>query len=159
MLILRIIMVEATIRYIEGLQFVGEASSGHAIVVDGDAEVGGRDTGLRPSELLLIALGSCSAMGAVSILKKKQQDVSSFEVRLKGSKEDGWPKRVTDIEIEFTVTGNNISEEAVKRSLELSMDRYCTVKATLKTPAIINYSYKIIDEKKQRKAALKKKEK
>jgi len=68
-------MPEATVRYVDGLQFIGEASSGHAIVLDANKEIGGRDTGLRPAELLLIALGSCFAMGAVWILRKKHLEV------------------------------------------------------------------------------------
>lgn len=140
-------MIEAMVRYVDGLQFVGEASSGHAIIIDGDTVIGGKNTGLRPAELLLVALGSCSAMGAVSILKKKQQDIKGFEVRLKGHKEDTWPKRVKDIEVEFTVTGNNLSEEAVRRSLELSMEKYCTVKATLEGTPRISFNFKIVEEK------------
>lgn len=152
-------MAEAKIKYVDGLQFIGEASSGHAIVIDGDTEIGGEDKGLRPGELLLIALGSCAAMGAVSILKKKQQDISNFEVRLKGLKEDEWPKRIKDIKLEITITGNNLSEEAVRRSLELSFDKYCTVKATLQTPPVIHYTYEIIDVKKAGKNKTKNKEK
>lgn len=145
-------MPEARIRYVEGLQFIGEASSGHAIVLDAHEEIGGRDTGLRPAELLLIALGSCFSMGAVWILKKKQLDVKGFEVRLKGLKEEDWPKRMTDIEIEITVDGDNITEEAFKKSFELSMEKYCTVKATLQTPVNIRYSYKIIGDRGEAKS-------
>lgn len=138
--------MEAFVTYVEGLQFVGSASSGHAIVIDGDAAVGGGNTGLNPSELLLIALGSCSAMGAVSILKKKQQDVSGFEVRLRGDKAGEWPRQFTGISLEFTIKGNGLSAEAVRRSLELAIEKYCTVKATLAGSPEIAYDFKIIEE-------------
>lgn len=153
----KLVMTEVKIKYVDGLQFVGESSSGHAVVIDGDIEIGGNDTGPRPGELLLIALGSCAAMGAVSILKKKQQVITGFEVRLKGIKEDEWPKRIKDIEIELTITGDNLSEEAVRRSLELSFEKYCTVKATLQTPPSINYSYRIIQNKTASKKDVQKK--
>jgi putative redox protein len=139
-------MGKARIRYTEGMQFVGEADSGHAIVMDADAEVGGNDTGLRPTELLLIGTGGCSGMDVISILKKKRQDVTSLEIVVNGNKADSHPKKFTNIEIEFVVKGRNIAEEAVKRAVQLSMDKYCSVKATLEGTAGITYSYRIIQE-------------
>ena len=79
-------MSEAKITYVNGLQFVGEAKSGHAIVMDGDAEVGGRNTGLRPMELLLIGIGGCSGMDVASILNKKKQDLKGLEINVNGQK-------------------------------------------------------------------------
>jgi len=139
-------MVEARVIYTEGLQFVGQASSGHAIVIDGDAAHEGSDTGLRPTELLLIALGSCSGMGIVSILKKKKQDVSGLEIVVKGEKAESYPQKFTGITMEFMVRGHNLSEEAVKRSVELSMEKYCVVKATLEASPDMNFSVSILEE-------------
>ncbi|MBM4141953.1 MAG: OsmC family protein [Nitrospira sp.] len=139
-------MTHAIVTYIQGLQFAGEASSGHAIVMDGDPEVGGHDTGLRPMELLLVGLGGCSGMDVISILRKKKQDVTGLKINLKGQKAENHPKKFTDILIEFIVSGRNISEEAVKRAVELSMYKYCSVKATLEGTAKINFNYKIIQE-------------
>lgn len=139
-------MTHAIVTYVQGLQFVGEASSGHAIVMDGDSEVGGHDTGLRPMELLLVGLGGCSGMDVISILRKKKQEVTSLKINLKGQKAENYPKKFTDILIEFIVSGRNISEEAVKRAVELSMYKYCSVKATLEGTAKINFNYKIIQE-------------
>lgn len=138
-------MVEARVKYVDGLQFVGEASSGHAIIMDGDIEVGGKDTGLRPMELLLIGLGGCSGMDIVSILKKKKEDVTGLEINIKGEKAENYPKKFTDIAIEFVVKGRNISEEAVKKAVNLSMERYCSVKATLEGSAKISFSYRIVE--------------
>lgn len=139
-------MTHATVTYVQGLQFVGEASSGHAIVMDGDSEVGGHDTGLRPMELLIVGLGGCSGMDVISILRKKKQEVTSLKINLKGQKAENFPKKFTDIVIEFVVSGRNISEDAVKRAVELSMNKYCSVKATLEGSAKISFSYKIIQE-------------
>jgi putative redox protein len=139
-------MVEARVKYMEGLQFVGQASSGHAIVMDGDATHGGSNTGLRPTELLLIGLGGCSGMGIVSILRKKQQDVKGLEVMVRGEKEESYPQKFTDITMEFMVRGRNLSEEAVKRAVELSMEKYCAVKATLEGSPEMNFSFTILEE-------------
>ncbi|NCO84012.1 MAG: osmotically inducible protein OsmC [Nitrospirae bacterium CG_4_10_14_3_um_filter_44_29] len=139
-------MLEAKVTYVDGLQFVGEAASGHAIVMDGDGESGGRNTGARPMELLLIGLGGCSGMDVVSVLKKKKQEIRGFEVKIKGQKAENYPKKFTDIDIEFIVRGRNVSDDAVKRAVELSMEKYCSVKATLEGSAKITWSYKIIEE-------------
>ncbi|MDI6744481.1 MAG: OsmC family protein [Thermodesulfovibrionales bacterium] len=139
-------MSEAKITYVNGLQFVGEAASGHAIVMDGDAGVGGRNTGLRPMELLLIGIGGCSGMDVASILNKKKQDLKGLEINVKGQKAENYPKKFTDIDIEFIVRGKNVSDDAVKRAVELSMKKYCSVKATLEGSAKITWSWKIIEE-------------
>ena len=139
-------MIEAKATYVDGLQFVGEAASGHAIVMDGDKEVGGRNTGARPMELLLIGLGGCSGMDVVSILKKKKQEINGVEIKVKGEKAENYPKKFTDIDIEFIVRGRNVSDDAVKRAVELSMEKYCSVKATLEGSAKVTWSHKIIEE-------------
>ncbi|HDO23305.1 MAG TPA: osmotically inducible protein OsmC, partial [Nitrospirae bacterium] len=122
--------MQAKVILVNGMQFVGEASSGHAIVMDGDTEFGGADSGIRPSELLLVGLGGCSGMDVISILRKKRQDVRDFEIMIDGNKSDSHPKKFTDITLKYIVRGKNISEEAVKRAVELSMEKYCSVKAT-----------------------------
>ena len=139
-------MIEAKVTYVDGLQFVGEAASGHAIVMDGDKEVGGRNTGARPMELLLIGLGGCSGMDVVSILKKKKQEINGVEIKVKGEKAENYPKKFTDMDIEFIVRGRNVSDDAVKRAVELSMEKYCSVKATLEGSAKVTWSHKIIEE-------------
>jgi putative redox protein len=139
-------MQQAKVKYVDGLQFVGEASSGHAIVMDGEPEFGGNNTAVRPTELLLIGLGGCTGMDVISILKKKRQDVRGLDINVSGEKAQEYPKRFTDIGIEFVVTGRNISEEAVKRAIGLSMERYCSVKATIEGSAKIHFTYRIVEE-------------
>ncbi len=138
-------MPKAKVLFTEGLQFVGQADSGHAIVMDGDAEVGGHNTGLRPMELLLIGVGGCSGMDIVSILKKKKENLSGLEINVNGNKAKDYPQKYTDIDIEFIVKGKGLSDEAVKRAVQLSMDKYCSVKATLEGSAKISFTYKIIE--------------
>jgi putative redox protein len=139
-------MSKAKVTYVNGMQFVGEADSGHAIVMDGPPEVGGKNTGLRPMELLLIGLGGCSGMDIVSILKKKKQNISGLEITVNGNKAESYPQKFDGINIEFVIKGKNISEEAVKRAVQLSMDKYCSVKATLEGSAKISYLYKLIED-------------
>lgn len=139
-------MLKARIHHVEGLQFVGTSSSGHALVMDGDPAVGGQNSGPRPMELLLLGIGGCSGMDVISILKKKKQDVTGIEIAVKGEKAEDYPKKFTDITLEFAVRGRNISEEAVKRAVELSMNKYCSVKATLEGTAKVKFSYTIIQE-------------
>jgi putative redox protein len=141
-----VFMLKAKVTYVDGLQFVGEASSKHAIVMDGDPSAGGHNTGPRPMDLLLIGAGGCSGMDVISILKKKKQDVTGLEIKVKGEKAEAYPRKFTEISLEFIVKGRNISEEAVKRAVELSMGKYCSVKATLEGSAKISYSYAIIQE-------------
>lgn len=139
-------MLSSKVVYIKGLQFMGETSSGHAIIMDGDPEFGGNNTGPRPMELLLLGIGGCSGMDVVSILKKKKQDIKGIEINVKGIKASEHPKKFTDIYLEFLIRGKDISEEAVKRAIELSMNKYCSVKATLEGSAKVNFTYKIIQE-------------
>jgi len=138
-------MPKARIKYSGGMQFVGDSESGHAIVMDADAGVGGRNTGMRPMELLLVGLGGCSGMDIISILKKKREKVTDLEINVNGKKAEDHPQKYTDIDIEFVVTGKGLSEEAVKRAVQLSMDKYCSVKATLEGTAKISYSFRIIE--------------
>ena len=139
-------MVKAKITYSGGMQFIASADSGHAVVMDADAEVGGSNTGSRPMELLLMGIGGCSGMDIISILKKKKQQVTGLEANVSGTMADNYPHKYTEISIEFIVRGKAVSEEAVKRAVQLSMDKYCSVKATLEGSAKIAFSYKILDE-------------
>lgn len=139
-------MSKARINYTSGLQFVGEADSGHAVVMDGEEKFGGRNSGARPMELLLMGIGGCSGMDVVSILRKKRERLTGLEINVDGKMAEDYPHKYTQIGIEFLVKGRGLSEEAVKRAIELSMDKYCSVKATLEGSAKITYSYKIIEE-------------
>ncbi len=136
--------MKAKVTFVKGLQFVGESETGHAIVMDGNRELGGEDTGPRPMELLLIGLGGCTGMDVVSILKKKKQELEGLEIIIDGKKAEEHPKRFTDVTIEFRVRGKALSEEAVKRAVELSMEKYCSVKATLEKETKVSFKYNII---------------
>jgi putative redox protein len=93
-----------------------------------------------------MGFGGCTGMDVISILRKKKQDVTSFEMNVNGETSESHPKMFTDIHIEYVVTGKNISEDAVKRAIELSLERYCTVGTTIGKAAKITHSYRIIQE-------------
>ncbi len=139
-------MNNAKIRLVGGMQFAGKGDSGHEVVMDAPASVGGEDKGSRPIELLLISFGGCSGMDVISILRKKKQDVTDLEINVQGEQADNHPHKYTSIHIEYMIKGRDISEEAVKRSIELSLDKYCAVGATLGASAEITHSYSIINE-------------
>ncbi len=136
----------AQVTWIEGMQFVGEAGSGHAIVLDGKPENGGRDTGARPMELVLVALAGCTAMDVKHILMRMRQDVSGLQVKVQAERADEHPKVYTDIQLEYVVRGRNLSEKAVTDAVKLSQDKYCSVSAMLAETAQIGYTIKIMDE-------------
>ncbi|MEW6068004.1 MAG: OsmC family protein [Nitrospirota bacterium] len=139
-------MKDTKVTYVKGLQFVGETSSGHAMVMDSHPEFGGHNTGPSPMELLLLGIGGCSGMDIVSILKKKRQELTGLEVILKGEQAENHPKKFTRINLELIIRGKNISEDAVERAIDLSMNKYCSVKATIEGSAKINFSYRVIQE-------------
>jgi putative redox protein len=137
-------MLTAKVKWVEGFQFVGESGSGHAIVMDASPEAGKVMTGMTPMEMLLVGIGGCSGMDVVSVLKKKRQEVVDIAVNVSGEKAESYPQKYTSIQLEFIVTGKNISDDAVKKAVDLSMEKYCSVKATLEGSAKIVYSYKIV---------------
>ena len=91
--------MKSKIRFVENMQFIGTADSGHAVVMDAPPSVGGNNTGTKPSELLLMAFGGCSGMDVISILKKKKQDVTNFEINVNGETPESHPRSFTDIHI------------------------------------------------------------
>ncbi len=136
----------AQVTWVDGMQFVGEAGSGHAVVLDGRENVGGRNTGLRPLELMLVGLAGCTAMDVVHILKRKRQQVTDLQVQVEAERADDHPRVYTTITLKYIVCGHNLSEKAVVDSIELSEKKYCSASAMLGKTAEINYTYQIIQE-------------
>ncbi len=135
----------ANVTWIRDMQFVAEAGSGHAIVIDGDPATGGRNTGIRPMELVLQGLAGCTAMDVILILRKKRQNVTGLEVRVEGERAENHPKVYTHIHITYIVRGKRLSEKAVNDAVTLSKDKYCSVSAMLKSTAEITYDVQILD--------------
>jgi len=115
-----------------GMSFSGLTASGFTVPVDASVDHGGANEGPRPMELILLGLGGCTAMDVISILQKKRQEVTNFEILLHAERASDHPKVFTDITVEFVVTGHNLDEEAVKRAVELSETKYCSASAMLR---------------------------
>ena len=137
--------MEAKVTWIHGLQFVGKSGANHEIVMDADDEYGGTNKGMRPMELLLVAIGGCTGMDVASILQKKKQQLHGVEIRVKGTKAETHPQKFTGIELEYIITGKDLQEAAVEKAIKSSMEKYCSVKATLEGVAEINYRYTIVN--------------
>ena len=138
-------MVEAKVNLLEGMEFRGDATSGHTLTMDADEAAGGRNRGFRPMELLLVGFGGCSGMDVISILRKKRQQITGLEINVKGEKTDDYPKVYKNVHIEYVVSGKDIQKEAVERAIELSLGKYCSVGATLAKAGTITSSFRIIE--------------
>lgn len=136
-------MAEGKVVWTGGMQFLAESGSGHAIALDVSPESGGRNTGMRPMELLLVGLAGCTAVDLVSILQKKRQVLTGLEVRASGVHAPEPPQVYTDIQVEYIVRGKGISPLAVEQAIELSEDKYCSAGAMLKAVAKITWEYRI----------------
>lgn len=134
---------QAIVRQVQGLTLAAKADSNHWTILDGPETMGGSDAGPRPKELLLMALGGCTASDVISILKKKRAPVEGFEVRLTGHTQEEHPKVFTDIHIEYVVYGHEINPKEVERAIELSSTQYCSMTAMLRSCVKITHSYKI----------------
>jgi putative redox protein len=139
-------MLNATVKWLDGAAFVGEAGSGHAIVMDGPPDHGGRNIGLRPMEVLLIGMGGCSSVDVIGILQKARQDVIDCVTHIEAERADAVPAVFTRIHLRFVVTGRNLKEAHVKRAVELSADKYCSASIMLSKAGVdITHSYEIVE--------------
>ena len=128
-----------------GMRFDVVTDSGHHVILDAAEHNGGQDSGPSPMEMLLVALASCAGMDIITILRKKHQQVSAYELRVHGLRAEEHPKVFLDITIEHIFTGHNIKPEAIERAIELTEDRYCGVSAMLGKTATITHTFDIID--------------
>ena len=125
--------------------FTGLSGNGYTIPLDTAKTQGGHHAGISPIELMLTSLGGCTGMDVLSILRKKQQEVSAFEVQVEGVRADEHPRVWTEIWVKFLVTGRNVDPVAIERAIELSSDKYCGAAATLRHTATIHYTYEITE--------------
>jgi putative redox protein len=133
------------IKWVEGVAFLAETESGHALVMDGAPEGGGRNLGPRPMETLLAGTGGCTAYDVVSILRKARQDVRDVQIAIDADRAAEDPKVFTRIHMHFVVTGRQVKEEAVKRAVELSAQKYCSASIMLGRTAAITHDWEIVE--------------
>ncbi len=137
--------MKARIKWVQDATFVGESGSGHALVMDGPPESGGRNLGVRPMEMLLIGMGGCTAFDVVDILKKARQDIRDCVVELQAERAAEVPKIFTKIHVHFIVTGKALKETHVKRAVELSAEKYCSASIMLGKMAEITHDFEIVE--------------
>jgi putative redox protein len=134
------------IRHVKNRQFAGWDDAGHGIVMDALPDFKGEGTGPRPITLVLYALGACTAMDVVSVLEKKRQDVTGLEITVQGTqREDEYPHIWQDITLEYVVTGHGVKPEAVARAIELSEDKYCSVKGMFGPQVRVSTTYRVVE--------------
>ena len=119
--------VKAYVKQINGISFVGKTDSNHWVTMDGPEDFGGSNAGIRPKELMLLALGGCTGSDVVAILQKKRIDVRSFEINITAEMTDDHPKVYSSMNIEYVFKGKGIKETDVERAIELSQTKYCGV--------------------------------
>lgn len=138
--------MQAKIKWTEGVQFVAESGSGHSVVIDGPPEKGGRNTGARPMELLLMGLGACSSFDVVNILQKARQNINDCHAEITAERVDEIPSVFSKIHLHFIVRGTNLKEKQVAKAVSLSAEKYCSASIMLGRAGVeITHSYEVVE--------------
>jgi len=135
---------EANVRWAGRMTFIGKAGTNHLVPMDTTPEFDGDSSATKPLELLLIALGGCTGMDIVPLFKKMRQDVTTVELNISAERSEDHPRVYTKIDIEYVVTGQALEDDKVKRAIELSQEKYCSVSAMLKKACPVNYSVRVV---------------
>jgi putative redox protein len=136
--------MKARIKWVEKATFIGESGSGHAVVMDGPQDSGGRNLGVRPMEMLLLGMGGCTAFDVVHILRKGRNDIVDCVAEIEAQRAESEPKVFTHIHVHFIVSGRELSEKAVARAVQLSAEKYCSASIMLGKTARISHDFEII---------------
>lgn len=135
--------MEARVKWVEGMSFLGESGSGHTFLMDGAPESGGRNLGVRPMEAVLMGTGGCTAFDVVLILQRSRADVTDCEVTLSAERAESDPKVFTRIHFHFIVTGRQLKPELVDRAIRLSAEKYCSASLMLGKTAQMTHDFEI----------------
>ncbi|HIB97553.1 MAG: OsmC family protein [Candidatus Thioglobus sp.] len=131
------------VRWIDGMMMVGESASGHAVVMDGPEDLGGKNLGIRPMEMLLLGMGGCTTVDVVSTLKKMREEVRDCYAEISAERADEHPKVFTKIHIHFVVKGSNLNDKKVGKAVSLSADKYCSASIMLGKTATVTHDFEI----------------
>lgn len=138
-------VMKATVKWVDGVSFAAESATGHTVVMDGPADLGGRDLGPRPMEMLLMGMGGCASFDVLTMLKKSRQQVSDCVAELEAERADAIPAVFTKIHLKFVVTGHNLKESQVKRAVSLSADKYCSASIMMAAAGVeVTHSYELV---------------
>lgn len=138
--------MKATIRWLDGVRFAGESGSGHTVTIDGPPDLGGRNLGVRPMELMLLGLGGCTAFDVMLILTRGRHAVTGCEVELDAERAPADPKVFTRIRLHYMLRGRGLAEKAVERAIALSNEKYCSATVMLGKTAEIEHTFTIVEE-------------
>ena len=138
--------MKARVQWLDGRAFVGETGSGHAVVMDGSPESGGRNIGVRPMEMMLLGLGGCTAFDIVMTLERMREKVTGLDIALEGERATDDPKVYTHVKLVYKVTGRKLKPANVERAVNLSSEKYCSATAMFAKSATIEHSFEIIEE-------------
>ena len=138
--------MKARVKWVEQTLMVGESGSGHAVVMDGPPDFGGRNLGVRPMEMMLLGLGGCTQFDVVHILRKGRNEVSLCEVELEAERAETDPKVFTKIHVHFRVAGPGLTEKTVARAVKLSAEKYCSASIMLGQVVEITHDYELVTE-------------
>jgi putative redox protein len=137
--------MKVSVKWVQGMMFLGESGSGHTVVMDGPPEAGGRNMGIRPMEMLLLGTGGCTSFDVMSILQKSRQAVTDCVAEVTAERAETAPKVFTKIHIHFVVTGKGISEKSVERAVSLTAEKYCSASIMLAQVAEVTHDFEIIE--------------
>jgi len=137
--------MKARVKWVQDATFVGESGSGHAVVMDGPPDSGGRNLGPRPMEVLLLGMGGCTAFDVVYILKRARQPVLDCVVELEAERAAEAPKVFTKIHVHFIVSGRGLSGKQVERAVQLSAEKYCSASIMLGKAADITHDFEVVE--------------
>ncbi|WP_439514429.1 OsmC family protein [Oceanibaculum nanhaiense] len=137
--------MKTRVKWIDGMAFMGESGTGHAVVMDGAPENGGRNLGPRPMEMLLLGLGGCTAFDVVMILQKGRQPIEDCQVEIEAERAEDHPKVFTKVHMRYLVKGRGLSADAVNRAVELSVDKYCSATHVINKTAAMTHEV-VIEE-------------
>lgn len=138
--------MKARVQWLDGRAFVGESGSGHAVVMDGAPESGGRNIGVRPMEMLLIGLGGCTAFDVVMILERMREKVTGLDISLEGERASEDPKVYTHVTLVYKVKGRKLKPANVERAVNMSAEKYCSASAMFAKSAKIDHRVEIIED-------------
>ena len=138
-------ILESEVELVGGMAFRARSGSGYDVLLDASREAGGAGSGMRPIELVLLGLGGCTGMDVIGILRKMRQEVTDYRIRVRGVRRSEHPMVFTAISVEHVVTGRNLHPDAVRRAVELSARRYCSVSAMLEAAVPIGITYRVVD--------------
>ncbi|MGZ8186749.1 MAG: OsmC family protein [Methylobacter sp.] len=137
--------MQATVKWVDGVMFLGETGSGHAVVMDGPPNHGGRNMGIRPMEMILLGVGGCSSFDVVQILQKGRNNLIKCVTEVSAERVDAVPSVFSNIHLHFIVTGHDLKKSAVERAIKLAVEKYCSAAAMLSNTVEITHDFEVIE--------------